>query len=205
MKRGTATQPDLFAAPPVRNDAPAAGLPDGFKYATDVLTFTQELKLTESFAALAFKPFKFHGYLGRRRVVSFGWRYDHAGASLHEAAAPPRFLLPLRDIAADFAGVSSESLQQVLVTEYTPGAGIDWHRDKPAFKDVVAISLLAPATLKLRLRQEEGWRRAALEVAPRSIYLLRGPVRHFWEHSIPAVEMLRYSVTFRTLAPRRSF
>lgn len=184
---------------------PAAGLPDGFKYAVDALSFAQEVKLTESFAGLAFKPLAFHLHAGRRRSATFGWRADSVGGRLHEAEAVPRFLLPLRDIAAAFAGVSSESLQQVLVTEYTPGAGIDWHRDKPEFKDVVAFSLLAPATLRFRLRQERGWKRAVLEVAPRSVYLLRGPARSFWDHSIPAVSVLRYAVTFRTLAPRRAF
>jgi alkylated DNA repair dioxygenase AlkB len=36
-------------------------------------------------------------------------------------------------------------------------------------------------------------------LAPRSAYLLRGPVRRDWEHSIPPVEQLRYSVTFRSI------
>jgi hypothetical protein len=33
----------------------------------------------------------------------------------------------------------------------------------------------------------------------RSIYLVRSPLREEWEHSIPAVEELRYSATFRAL------
>jgi alkylated DNA repair dioxygenase AlkB len=32
---------------------------------------------------------------------------------------------------------------------------------------------------------------------PRSVYLLRGPSRTEWQHSIPGVEALRYSITFR--------
>ena len=36
---------------------------------------------------------------------------------------------------------------------------------------------------------------------PRSAYLLRGPSRTEWEHSIPPVDELRYSVTFRTPRP----
>jgi len=205
LNKRAAPQRDLFATPPARVEVPAVGLPDGFKYQPDALSFEQELKLAESFSSLTFKPFRFHGYLARRRVVSFGWRYDHAGAQLCEAEPMPRFLLPLREIAAGFAGVPAESLKQVQVSEYTPGAGIDWHRDKPAFKDIIAFSLLAPAKLRFRLRQEEGWKRVGLEVVPRSAYLLRGPARSFWEHSIPPVGVLRYSVTFRNLAARAHY
>jgi alkylated DNA repair dioxygenase AlkB len=51
----------------------------------------------------------------------------------------------LRERAAEFAGVPAQSLQQVLVTEYAPGAAIGWHRDKPMFEDVIALSFLAPS------------------------------------------------------------
>jgi alkylated DNA repair dioxygenase AlkB len=37
-------------------------------------------------------------------------------------------------------------------------------------------------------------------LAPRSAYLLSGPARHIWEHSIPPVDAHRYSITFRTMA-----
>ena len=45
--------------------------------------------------------------------------------------------------------------------------------------------------------------RAEIIAEPRSAYLMRGPARYEWEHSIPPVTEQRYSVTFRTL--RRSF
>jgi alkylated DNA repair dioxygenase AlkB len=35
-------------------------------------------------------------------------------------------------------------------------------------------------------------------VAPRSIYLLRGPARWDWQHSVAPTKSLRYSITFRT-------
>jgi alkylated DNA repair protein (DNA oxidative demethylase) len=44
---------------------------------------------------------------------------------------------------------------------------------------------------------------AALELAPRSAYLLAGKARWSWQHSIPSTEDLRYSVTFRTLKRER--
>ena len=88
-------------------------------------------------------------------------------------------------------------MQQILINEYAPGAGIGWHRDKSMFEDVVAISLGSTCSLRLRRRQGSAWERAAQEVRPRSAYLLRGPVRREWEHSVPPVDCLRYSVTFR--------
>jgi alkylated DNA repair dioxygenase AlkB len=177
--------------------------PEGFRYRDDVLTSGEERAYTEQFAALEFKPFEFRGYLGKRRVVAFGWRYDYAGRVVRQSQPLPEFLLPLRERAADFAGVPVEHLQQALVTEYEPGAPIGWHRDKPEFGDVIAFSFLSPARLRLRRSRDTGWERWAIDVQPRSAYLLRGLVRHDWEHSIPPVEALRYSVTFRTLRDER--
>ncbi|HEY1706817.1 MAG TPA: alpha-ketoglutarate-dependent dioxygenase AlkB [Rhizomicrobium sp.] len=88
------------------------------------------------------------------------------------------------------------------MTEYAPGAGIGWHRDKPMFEDVVAISLLSPCTLRFRKRGGTGWQRASMAVQPRSAYLLRGAARREWEHSVPPVSTLRYSVTFRNFVPQ---
>ena len=152
------------------------------------------------FADLPFKPFEFHGYLGNRRLVSFGWRYDYSGARLTQAEAMPDFLAPLRASAAEFSGLAEGELVHTLVTEYAPGAGIGWHRDKKNFGKVVALSFCAPCRLRFRRKLDERWERRAVEVAPRSAYLLDGEARHVWEHSIPTMEKLRYSVTFRTLA-----
>ncbi|HUO92289.1 MAG TPA: alpha-ketoglutarate-dependent dioxygenase AlkB [Rhizomicrobium sp.] len=182
----------------------ASPLPEGFAYREEVLSKKEEAELVCAFEALPFKPFEFHGYLGNRRVVSFGWQYDYSGRTLRERDAIPAFLEPLRDQAADFAGFPSASLSQALVTEYAPGAGIGWHRDKPMFEDVVAFSFVSPCRLRFRRKQGDGWERAAIEAAPRSAYLLRGPARWEWYHSIPAVEALRYSVTFRNFVPDRA-
>ena len=172
-------------------------LPEGFAYREDVISTGDEQALIERFQELPFKPFEFHGFLGKRRVVSFGWRYDFSGATLRPSDDIPPFLLPLRERAAAFAGIAAEGLQQILINEYAPGAGIGWHRDKSMFEDVIAISLGSTCSLRLRRRQGTGWERVAQEVRPRSAYLLRGPARREWEHSVPPVNRLRYSVTFR--------
>lgn len=184
-------QADLFGNAP--------RLPEGLLYREDAIGADEELHYAQQFKLLPFAPFEFHGFLGRRRVVSFGRRYDYAARQLREANALPEWLLPLRQRAADIAGLPVESLKQALVTEYDAAAAIGWHRDKPMFGEVVALSFLSPCRLRLRCRRPDGWERRALDVRPRSAYVLRGEVREQWEHSIPPVESLRYSVTFRTL------
>jgi alkylated DNA repair dioxygenase AlkB len=188
-------QPSLFDLPPVK--APPT-LPAGLRWQAELIDAAEERALAEQIADLPFKPFEFQGYLGRRRVVSYGWRYDFARHVLEPAAPIPDFLLPLRARAAAFAGRDPEAFRQALVLEYAPGAGIGWHRDRPQFEEVVGVSLLAPCPLRLRRRAGERWERATFIAQPRSAYLLSGPARTDWEHSIPPVEALRYSVTFRT-------
>ncbi len=151
-------------------------------------------------ANLEFRKFEFHGFPGKRRVVSFGVRYDFGDSKVHLAPEIPPFLHPLRDLAATFAGIDPPALRHALVTEYQPGAAIGWHRDRPVFKDVVGISLLSPCRFRLRRQVGTTWQRHAMTLAPRSAYLLRGIVREQWQHSIPPAEQLRYSVTFRTLS-----
>lgn len=187
-----AEQPGLFA------DEPAA--PPGLIYRRDLLSGDEEAALAAAIAGLELKPFEFHGFLGKRRVVSFGWRYVFDGSGLSEAEPIPAFLLPLRERAARFAGVDPGALVHMLVTEYAPGASIGWHKDRSVFGDTIGVSLLAPCRLRFRRRSGRGWERAALIAEPRSAYLLRGAARALWEHSIPPVESLRYSVTMRTLA-----
>ena len=178
--------------------APRA-LPEGFRYQPDVLRPDDERELIARLQELPLREFEFQGYTGKRRVVSFGWRYDFNERVLHKVDDIPPFLLSLRDLAAGFAGLDPQALQHVLVTEYSAGSAIGWHRDKAVFGDVIGISLLSACTFRLRLKSGETWKRASLTAEPRSAYLLRGPSRTEWEHSIPAVDALRYSITFRNL------
>lgn len=196
--RSFARTPD--AAPDLFGESTTT-VPEGFRCAPDLLTPPSEKAFVAQFETLPFKPFDFHGYQGNRRIVSFGYRYDYSGRTLGKSEPMPAFLQPLREIASSFSGIPSDALEQALVTEYSPGAGIGWHRDKPMFEDVVALSFLAPCVLRLRRKEGQGWQRRAVHVAPRSGYVLHGPVRTEWEHSIAPMDVLRYSVTFRSFKP----
>jgi alkylated DNA repair dioxygenase AlkB len=173
-------------------------LPTGFSYVENFVSAGEERALISNFSPLPFKEFEFvAGDKGKRRVVSFGWRYRFTQHKLEKAEDIPEFLLSLRRKAARLAQLDERDLQQVLVTEYAPGAGIGWHKDRPIFGEVVGVSLLSPCKFRLRRRVGEDWERASLMVEPRSAYVLDGPARDAWEHSIPPMEALRYSVTFR--------
>lgn len=174
---------------------------DGLRTAEELFGPDAEAGFVREFAQLPFQPFNFHGHLGNRRVVSFGFRYDYGGRRLQDAPVMPDFLAPLKQIAARFSGLAEDSFVHALVTEYAPGAGIGWHRDKPMFRHVVALSFLAPCRLRLRRRKGEGWERRHVEVPPRSGYMLSGEARSAWEHSITPMAALRYSVTFRDFVP----
>jgi alkylated DNA repair dioxygenase AlkB len=173
--------------------------PEGFNYQSDVLTPGVETELLHEIRRLPFRDFEFHGFTGRRRVVSFGWRYDFEARTIRKAEDIPGFLLPVRELAASFAGLEAETLRHVLVTEYGEGAAIGWHRDKAVFGEIVGVSLLAACVFRLRRKTGEKWERVSITAEPRSMYLLSGPSRTEWEHSIPPVDALRYSVTFRVL------
>ena len=201
--------PDALVAHQPRKTVPASqralfepkqtDLPEGFRYEPDLITAAEEQNLISRIEQLEFAPFEFHGFKGKRRVVSFGWRYDFNQGGLQRTEEIPEFLSPVRKAAAGFSGIPAAQLQQVLVTEYSSGAAIGWHKDRPVFGDVVGLSLMAPCTFRFRRKAGPGWERSSMIVTPRSAYLLQGPSRTDWEHSIPPVDSLRYSITFRTL------
>jgi len=203
-----ATRPDICTVQPARpphfalESLPSGeALPGGFRYADGIISVEEEQELAEWIASLPLKPFEFHGYLGLRRIASFGYRYDYSRQRTEPAESLPDRLLPLRDRVGVFTGQSPERFRQILVTEYSEGAPLGWHKDKPQFGDVVGVSLLSAAQFRLRRRLgNHRWERRRLTLLPRSIYLMSGAVRHEWEHSIPKMPALRYSITFRTLS-----
>jgi alkylated DNA repair dioxygenase AlkB len=178
----------------------SAGEPRGFRYQEQIISEEVEARLAAELGQLALAPFEFHGYLGNRRVVSFGLKYDFSRRSVQRAEDMPSFLDDLLNQAASFAGCEKDAFRQAGVNEYRAGAGIGWHKDKPEFGIIVGVSLLAPATMRFRRAHGESWIRVSYTLKPRSIYILSGEARTDWEHSIQPLNGLRYSITFRTLS-----
>jgi alkylated DNA repair dioxygenase AlkB len=174
----------------------------GLDYREEFITEKEERTLLDRLLPLDLAPFRFHGWLGNRRTQSFGWRYDFDDASFTPTEPMPDWLLPIRRKAAELADIGPEQFVQALIARYDPGAGIGWHRDRDVFDQVVGISLNTPATLRFRQRTPTGFRRASLEVAPRSAYLLSGESRWDWEHRITPGDELRFSITFRALSKK---
>jgi alkylated DNA repair dioxygenase AlkB len=182
---------DLFAA---------EALPSGLDYRPDFLSAHDESLLLRELAVLPMAAAPYKAYTARRRVASFGAAYDFDRDRLRTAAVLPDFLTPLAARVARVLEVAPGALAQVLVTEYAPGTPLGWHRDAPVFESIAGVSLASACELQ--------WRRwpprarepvLSLRVAPRSLYVMRGESRWGWQHRVPAVKALRYSITFRTL------
>ena len=174
----------------------------GLDYREDFISEGEERQLLERLDELDLAPFRFHGWMGNRKTKSFGWRYDFDDSSFQPTEPIPDWLQPARERAAAFAGVTAEAFVHALLARYDPGAGIGWHRDRDVFEKVVGVSLGTPATLRFRRRTATGFRRAGLEVEPRSAYLLSRESRWEWEHRITPGDLLRFSITFRTLSDK---
>jgi alkylated DNA repair dioxygenase AlkB len=173
--------------------------PQGLAVAEEFISPALERELIGHVSALPLQPFQFGAFEGKRRVASFGFRYDCTLQRLQPAAPIPGWLLPLIE-SVEAYGRPSTRIAQVLCTEYDVGVGIGWHRDKPHFDRIFGLSLASPCKFRFRRAVGEKWQRYTLEAAPRSLYLMSGESRRIWEHSIPAVEAPRYSITFRTMA-----
>jgi alkylated DNA repair dioxygenase AlkB len=184
------------------SDAQTSAVPPGFRYSAGFIDSGEESALMTEIRGLDFAPYAFRGVRARRRVVSFGLVAGYQIRQFQQGAAIPPFLQTLRAKAAMFAGVAQDDFKQVLVSEYTPGTPIGWHKDRPLYELIVGVSLLSAAMFRFRLPKERGWLREFQLLEPRSIYLLSGPARDQWQHSIPAVPALRYSITFRSLRKR---
>jgi alkylated DNA repair dioxygenase AlkB len=183
-------------------------LPPGFRYEAGVLSPADQAALLARIGEVTFAAFEMRGVVARRRVAFFGQAYD----ATRPAAPMPPFLVSLRQRAAAWAGAEPDALVMALINEYPPGAPIGWHRDAPQYDIVIGVSLASPCRMRLRPylapgAPAAGARRTAtheLTLEPGSMYLLAGEARSAFEHSIPAVDALRYSITFRSLRQGRA-
>jgi alkylated DNA repair dioxygenase AlkB len=184
-----------------------SNVPNGFLYRPNFVTPEEETALVDDISQIEFSTFEMRGVVARRRVAFFGHSYDAGRVS----PPLPAFLFPMRVRIAQWANVDANTFAMALINEYPPGAPIGWHRDAPQYGIVAGVSLLTACRMVFReyvppnRPREPGTKRHTThEVAlePRSAYLMTGPARRDYEHHIPPVAGLRYSITFRTLRSR---
>jgi alkylated DNA repair dioxygenase AlkB len=197
----TASQQELF---PSGSTLPE--LPEGFVYQPDFITRREESALLEVIRDLPLEEARYKEFTARRRTVSYGFEYDFSANRLDSAPAIPAFLLSLRDKVAALCNEPPANFIHALVTEYPFGTPLGWHRDVPQFELIAGVSLYGPCRMKLRpYRPGERNRRQDvidLDLAPRSAYIMRGPARWAWQHSVAATKGVRYSITLRTARAR---
>jgi DNA oxidative demethylase len=173
--------------------------PEGIVYRPELLPVAEEAELLARFEALRFDPIVLHGRVAKRTGRHYGLDYDYESRTPMPGEPVPDWLLPARARAAELAGHEPEELAEILVQHYPPGATIGWHRDAPAFDTVIGISLGGSSRLRFQRGKRERRRVWEVLLEPRSGYVLTGPARRSWEHSIPPTKERRYSITFRTL------
>ena len=180
-------------------------LPPGFAYRDGVITAGEEAELAAEIKRIEFDTFEMRGVAARRRVAFYGSSY---GLEDRAVSPMPAFLLPLRAKMAAWAEVDPAAFVMALINEYRPGTPIGWHRDAPQYDLVAGVSLLTACRMKLRpylaprSRAAASSRRIAtheIVLERRSGYVIKDEARQAFEHHIPAVRELRYSITFRTL------
>jgi alkylated DNA repair dioxygenase AlkB len=190
----------VIAAAVLPGNAAALVMPDGWRYQADFVPAMEESRLLDVIATLPFEAARYKEWTARRRIVSYGGRYDFSRNVLEPAEPIPQFLQSLRQQAADWGMLAVESLNHATIAEYRPNTQLGWHRDVPQFEMVIGISLAGRARMRFRPYPHQKGGRAlfAIELEPRSIYLLAGPARWAWQHAISETAELRYSITFRT-------
>jgi alkylated DNA repair dioxygenase AlkB len=172
----------------------------GFFYEPEFLSAAEELALIAEIERLPLKEAEYKQYQAKRRIRSYGGRYDFSANRLREGDPIAPFLQPLIGRVAQWSAHSSQDFTQALVAEYAPGTQLGWHRDVPNFELVVGVSLGSSCRMRFRRYPPQVREPSiAVELAPRSIYRLEGEARWEWQHRIPPTPGLRYSITLRTL------
>jgi DNA oxidative demethylase len=173
-------------------------LPAGFIYQDDFISAAEEQLLLDFVRDLEFGEVRMHGVVAKRRVAHFGWNYGYESWKIEPDTAMPQVLEPLRTRVGELAQLDAQRFEEILVTHYPQRSAIGWHRDAPMFGIVAGVSLSAPCVFKMRPAKEHH-SVIKVNIAARSVYLLRDEARQKWQHSITPVREPRYSITFRSI------
>jgi alkylated DNA repair dioxygenase AlkB len=176
--------------------------PEGFLYFPKFLTEQEEKELILEISKIKLHTFTFQGFEAKRKVASFGYDYNFNKGCLAKGKAIPPVFDPVIKKVSDFLSLSSGAFAELLITEYPVGSVINWHRDAPPFDLIAGISLLSDCRFRLRPHEKRKQTRASVISFPirrYSLYVISGPARSDWQHSISAVKNIRYSITLRTL------
>jgi alkylated DNA repair dioxygenase AlkB len=177
-----------------------ATLPEGFRYVGEFISIQEEQELLRRMEALAFDEVKMRNRVAKRKTLHFGWRYGYESWTITPGNPVPDWIVTLRERVSALMEEPAERIEEVLLSQYPPGAGIGWHRDAPMFgPKVVGVSL--GGVCRFRFQRGRGEMRETSEhrLERRSAYLITGQARTLWQHSIPPTKALRYSITFRTV------
>lgn len=128
---------------------------------------------------------------GRNSIKRYGSREPYFD-NIVSSTIPPHFsALCDRLLAQNFVEVRPDS---VTVNEYYAGQIIKAHIDHIEAGPVITIlSLASPAIMKFA----RGDKTFTVNLSPRSLTQMRGPIRYSWTHEIEPVPALRYSLVFR--------
>jgi alkylated DNA repair dioxygenase AlkB len=176
--------------------------PEGFGYFPDFLSMEEEQELIAAARSTELHVFNFQGFEAKRKVASFGYDYSFDKRKLTKGKDIPVAFNAVIKKVSEKIGRETNEIAELLVIEYPVGAVINWHRDAPPFDLVAGLSLLSDCIFKFRPHERSLQTRNSIINIPvkrRSLYIMDGPSRSEWQHSIAPVKAVRYSITLRTL------
>jgi alkylated DNA repair dioxygenase AlkB len=133
--------------------------PAGLRYQPEFVSRASESELISRISELPLQPFQFGAFEGKRRVASFGFRYDYTLERIQAADPIPAWLTSIARSVETFGNLPAGSVRQILCTEYDVGVGIGWHRDKPHFDRIFGLSLGASCKFRFRRAAGDKWER----------------------------------------------
>jgi alkylated DNA repair dioxygenase AlkB len=180
---------------------PELTLPPGLLFRPNFITEDEEAAYLGLFKELPLERVQFKEYQTKRRALDFGWDYDYEKEKLIPGPPLPDFLRPLQIKIGKWLDIKKWSVAQALLQEYPRGSAIGWHRDREKFGMIIGVSFGGTCRMRWRPLSQIGNPKAvvSLPLPPRSAYVMARDIRWRWQHSIPAVPELRYSITFRTI------